>query len=520
MELFYRRRATEAELEEGRRQIEEAERRMVGQGIEVVWRDGPGGDAVKRTLDDDPGFSTPNLREAPRSTARPAVCDEVAPLDQRMEGRSGEVVQSEDETELREVEAEVKRAEGWGSEGPRQDEDRRVEVGGVDLPSKTPEETLRMPLFTEEQLRRLEQLERSAPLLFRQEPQIPRPRWMMEEEKKVEEMRKEQEKMRELREQQRIAAAMKDEHKAQILEKLFVLEKENGMMKKAWEETQAENKRMKEKLRILAESPTYETPKEEFPWKEDPKREGGCEGEAKGGFETPNPRRTGEGEKKGLNEMSMELMVKMMDSMQKMMTKKNVSPEMETVRSGHSEIPKLAEWSVESAPLDLGDWLIMLDPVMGDLSSTSHVWWQMTMEEARNWYERHQTLSPLDRVSHKPKPSENLAEAKWMRLERRASSLLLSALPDIQKEEMVATKNLTPLSMVTRLMTIYQPGGLSEKAIILKALEQPQEASCLSSALVGLRRWLRWKRRASEVQVALPDASVLVKGCEEGARGQ
>ena len=85
MELFYRRRATEAELAEGRRQIEEAEKRMVGQGIEVVWRDGPGGEAVKRTLDEDPGFSTPNLREGPRSTARPAVCDEVAQPDRRRE---------------------------------------------------------------------------------------------------------------------------------------------------------------------------------------------------------------------------------------------------------------------------------------------------------------------------------------------------------------------------------------------------------------------------------------------------
>ena len=56
-----------------------------------------------------------------------------------------------------------------------------------------------------------------------------------------------------------------------------------------------------------------------------------------------------------------------------------------------------------------------------------------------------------------------------MRLERRASSLLLAALPDGQKEEMVATKNLSPLAMITRLMTIYQPGGLSEKAIILNS---------------------------------------------------
>ena len=89
----------------------------------------------------------------------------------------------------------------------------------------------------------------------------------------------------------------------------------------------------------------------------------------------------------------------MMDSMQKMMLKKNGSPEVEMVRGAH-----LQEWSAESAPLDLGDWFIMLDPVMGDLTPTSHAWWDLVMGEAKEWYKYHQTLSPLVRVSHKPVP--------------------------------------------------------------------------------------------------------------------
>jgi len=59
----------------------------------------------------------------------------------------------------------------------------------------------------------------------------------------------------------------------------------------------------------------------------------------------------------------MELMLKMMDSMQKMMLKKNGSPEVEMARGAHLEVSRLQEWSAESAPLDLGDWFIMLDPV-------------------------------------------------------------------------------------------------------------------------------------------------------------
>ena len=123
------------------------------------------------------------------------------------------------------------------------------------------------------------------------------------------------------------------------------------------------------------------------------------------GFETPkDEKKIKEGGKKDLNEKSMELMLKMMDSMQKMMLKKNGSPEVEMVRGAHLEVARLQEWSAESAPPDLGDWFITLDPVMGDLIPTSHAWCDLVMGEAKEWYKYHQTLSPLERVSHKPVP--------------------------------------------------------------------------------------------------------------------
>ena len=82
----------------------------------------------------------------------------------------------------------------------------------------------------------------------------------------------------------------------------------------------------------------------------------------------------------------------------------------------------------------------------------------------------------------------------------------------------MATKTLNPLGILSKLMVQYQPGGLSEKGIILKNLESPAEASSLSTALTSLRRWLRWKRRAEELGVAMPDPSVLVKGLNKITR--
>ena len=482
-------------MAEGERQIREAEERLRREGRELDPNVVPGGEIedFPRTVVEE-GLVTPRRipiedlgsfhGEIPESS-QPLAPDVVARV------LKPEAKSEDEETELREAEIEEEAKK------------RRERVEGL----------MTAPLFTEDQVRRMEELQMKAPLLMRPEPDIPRPRWLVDEEERARRAEEEKERARELREQERIARVLKDEQRALMAERMKRLEQENDEVKRRFEAAEKENNRIKEKMKAMMESP-FRTPEEGR------REEGGGAGEPKKEedekeFEKEAENLFSEG-KKDVNRMSMELMMKMMESMQNMMSKK--SPEVEAVRPGHHEIPKLAEWSVDSAPLDLGDWLIMLDPVMGDLSSTSHLWWQKVMEEARDWYEEHQKLSPLDRVSHRPLPSPELAEGRWMRLERRATSLLLSALPELQKEEMVTTKNLTPLSMITRLMTIYQPGGLSEKAIILKALEQPQEASCLSSALTGLRRWLRWKRRATEVQVALPDASVLVKGLNKLVR--
>ena len=494
---FFRRKATLDELEEGRRQMKEAEERMKLEGgldPDLI----PGG-AIEETPKDDVGvgLTTPPkmILEDRRGQGEVLISSQSAPSEALAEAWKPKAKSEDEETELRGLEAEEEAKK------------RRMRVEG-----EVRGELLAAPLFTEDQLRRMEELQMRAPMLLRPEPDIPRPRWMVDEDERMRKAEEERMKIQELREQERVARILKDEQKAFMTEKMRILEIENQEVKKRFEAAEKENLRIREKMKAMMESP-FKTPDEaqDLPGPEEGRKEEGEDEERS--FEDVRGRLFDSG-KKDVNMMSMELMMKMMESMQKMMGKKGLggSPEVELVRSGQLDLPRLPEWSADSAPLDLGDWFIMIDPVMGDLSPTSHMWWQLVMEEARGWYDVHQSLSPLERVSHKPSPSERLQETRWSRLERRASSLLLASLPDSQKEEMVATKNLTPLAMVARLMVVYQPGGLSEKSIILKALEQPVEASCLSTALVGLRRWLRWKRRAAEVGVALPDASVLVKG--------
>ena len=96
--------------------------------------------------------------------------------------------------------------------------------------------------------------------------------------------------------------------------------------------------------------------------------------------------------------------------------------------------------------------------------------------------------------------------------EKRATALLMQAIPGSQQEEVIAGKEVTVVSILSRLMLSYQPGGLSEKAAILGALDNPDEAQSLSAAVSGLRKWLRWHRRAGEVGVTRPDPTIQMRG--------
>ena len=63
-------------------------------------------------------------------------------------------------------------------------------------------------------------------------------------------------------------------------------------------------------------------------------------------------------------------------------------------------------------------------------------------------------------------------------------------------------------------MINYQPGGSHEKAAVLAALESPPEATTVGEAVSGLGRWMRWKRRATDISVSMPDPTVMLRGLD------
>ena len=88
----------------------------------------------------------------------------------------------------------------------------------------------------------------------------------------------------------------------------------------------------------------------------------------------------------------------------------------------------------------------------------------------------------------KPPVSTELESGKWSRVNARAASMVVQALDPSVSSEMV-TRQLTRSTpaLLFRLLTLYQPGGESEKAWVLQNLQTPEAAQEPMKAVEALR---------------------------------
>ncbi|CAE7474033.1 GIP [Symbiodinium sp. CCMP2592] len=100
-------------------------------------------------------------------------------------------------------------------------------------------------------------------------------------------------------------------------------------------------------------------------------------------------------------------------------------------------------------------------------------------------------------------------------LEQRLTTLLVDAVPSAMKTEVITVRALTTVEILFLLHTRYQPAGQAEKASILQFLVSPDPPKDAQAAVKSLRRWLRWLARSTELQLAPPDASLLVKAVDK-----
>ena len=152
-----------------------------------------------------------------------------------------------------------------------------------------------------------------------------------------------------------------------------------------------------------------------------------------------------------------------------------------------AELPKLAAVDISSSAVMCGNWLAQLRQIFAGLSPSAVVWWQSVEQAASKHYQRWLIADPLDRLSLDP--SAVIAafnEVKYQRVKSRAVSLILAAIPQNLRDEAVSNRWLSTAALLFRIQCVYQPGGSSERSMLLSQLTVPESVTTTKSALLCL----------------------------------
>ena len=163
-------------------------------------------------------------------------------------------------------------------------------------------------------------------------------------------------------------------------------------------------------------------------------------------------------------------------------------------------------------PMDLGDWLTLIGPILRDITPQSAVWWDLTVKQARRFYEEWRTSSPVQRVRINPVLPDELLKPVFARTEQRGVGLLLEAVSEDLRRILISNRDMNSTSLVWRLL--FQPGGSGEKGQLLEDLTVLKSSNTAESVAVALRHWRRCFKRAQEIGASLPDGTLLLKGLE------
>ena len=174
------------------------------------------------------------------------------------------------------------------------------------------------------------------------------------------------------------------------------------------------------------------------------------------------------------------------------------------------DLPKLGAATEPNAAVRASDWLCRSALMLRDLSSRSWRWWDRVYEAALKHYHDYQQADPLSRGLLRPDLPEDLRHHTFARLESRAVSMILHAVPESVSSQALATRSLSTVGLLFQILKQYQPGGLGERQELLKSLTDLNQASNAGDAVLILQAWFRHIARARTMQVQLPDGSLLL----------
>ena len=176
------------------------------------------------------------------------------------------------------------------------------------------------------------------------------------------------------------------------------------------------------------------------------------------------------------------------------------------------ELPELSGGDL--TPLILGDWLEVVKPLMMDLSPQASRWRLLVVEESYKYYHEWRKATPMERLRIVPESEVVKADLTLHRTEQRGISLLLKAIPTTVKETVIAERLMTTTGILFALLKNFQPGGTSERTMLLKELSEIKVGKSPSEACAGVRSWRRFYTRTKEIDATVPDPIILLKALE------
>ena len=189
-----------------------------------------------------------------------------------------------------------------------------------------------------------------------------------------------------------------------------------------------------------------------------------------------------------------------------------VDEDKDNLKAVRITLPQLPPHSGQESGIACGDWLVQVRPLVGDMSAGALRWWDNVLGAVTRQYNKWLLADPLERLRLLPPlESDYNSTALCRRLDLRTSTLLLGALPNGLKSELVAARHMSTGAILYRIMRNYQPGGLQEKSETLQALTLTQPGKSPRDATEKLQRWRRHQLRARELCATLPDATILCK---------
>ena len=153
--------------------------------------------------------------------------------------------------------------------------------------------------------------------------------------------------------------------------------------------------------------------------------------------------------------------------------------------------------------------------MLRDLSAKSWQWYDRVYEAALEHCRVYQEADSLKRGQIRPDRPPDLQNPIFARLEANAVSMMLNSVPESVSSQALATRSLSSVGIIYRVLKQFQPGGLMERQELLKSLTELQTAGSGQEAVLTQQAWIRHVARARKMQ----DGSILLAAPDTLSKG-